>query len=185
MVDISWDREERWADCPIFPDRYEISSIGNIRSKSYLKQGRNRGGIFSFVTESKPIAKGMSHDGYYQVRLQAGREKVSRKIHRLVALAFIPVIEGKNCVNHKDSNRLNNSVDNLEWCTQQENVKHGYDSGSNSNAKERHPQAIYSDDIAKEVRELVAKGNKPKEVASMLGVNYSSVIKIKNNKRWV
>lgn len=184
-MDISWDRVECWADCPVFPDRYEISNKGNVRSKQYLKTGRNSGGIFSFMTKQKPVAKTLNRDGYYQVRLSRNGSKVSRTVHRLVALAFLPVQEGRGCVNHKDSNRVNNCVSNLEWCTQQENVKHSYDTGSNSNAKEKHPQAIYNEEVARQIRELVAKGIKPREIATMLNVNYWSVIKIKNNKLWV
>lgn len=63
--------------------------------------------------------------GYNRCHLRIKSISKSFYLHRLVALAFIPAIEGKHHVNHKDGNKLNNNVSNLEWCTPQENNEHG------------------------------------------------------------
>lgn len=63
-------------------------------------------------------------DGYLEVRLYKNGKGFHKKIHRLVAEAFIPNIENKPCVNHLDCNRTNNNVENLEWCTENENVQY-------------------------------------------------------------
>ena len=55
--------------------------------------------------------------------------RVNLYIHRAIALAFIPNPENKPCINHKDGNKLNNSIDNLEWCTHQENMIHAGKTG--------------------------------------------------------
>ncbi len=69
MTTITWDRDELWRDSFIFPERYEVSNTGNVRSKSYVTTGKNRSGSFSVITKSKPIAKTINSDGYYAVRL--------------------------------------------------------------------------------------------------------------------
>jgi hypothetical protein len=72
----------------------------------------------------KPL-KHRVHQGYVRVRLRDGWYP----LHRLLALKFIPNPEGKQQVNHKDGNRFNNSLDNLEWVTHQENLYHAMDNG--------------------------------------------------------
>lgn len=71
----------------------------------------------------------MPKRGYYIVTLCKGKERKTKKIHRLVAEAFIPNVENKLQVNHIDGNKLNNNVKNLEWCTDSENMIHAYKTG--------------------------------------------------------
>ena len=67
--------------------------------------------------------------GYYDVHLYDNSKSTVHKIHRLVADAFIPNPEDKPCINHIDGNKTNNNVDNLEWVTHSENMKHAYRTG--------------------------------------------------------
>lgn len=92
---------------------YSISNTGKVRND---------------VTE-KELKPGKS-DGYLVVALALGKGKVARKrVHRLVAEAFIPNLENKPLVNHKDGNRANPNVENLEWVTYSENTQHAVDTG--------------------------------------------------------
>jgi hypothetical protein len=65
-------------------------------------------------------------NGYDQVTLWNGLKGRSFGVHRLIALTFLKNVEGLKVVNHKDGNRKNNHVDNLEWQTQSDNIKHSY-----------------------------------------------------------
>lgn len=67
--------------------------------------------------------------GYKSVSIKVNKKTKILKIHRLIAIHFIPNPENKPCVNHIDGNKINNSIDNLEWCTYKENSKHAWQTG--------------------------------------------------------
>lgn len=79
---------------------------------------------------NKYISTWIDTVGYYQCYLRDEEgKKHSKRIHRLVAKAFVPNPDNLPQVNHKDGNKLNNSIDNLEWITNRDNTQHGYDNG--------------------------------------------------------
>ena len=98
---------------------YEVSNSGEIKSIFY---GKN----------PKILKKSKTTTGYYKIELSKNKKRKSFKVHRLVAIAFIPNIENKPNINHIDGNPLNNNIDNLEWCTQKENVIHAVEIGLKS-----------------------------------------------------
>ena len=93
---------EIWKDCKGYEGSYQVSNLGriwSIKGQRYLKGCEDK-------------------DGYLRVNLTAKNGKVkTERIHRLVAIAFIPNPLGLPVVNHKDENKQNNAVDNLEWCS--------------------------------------------------------------------
>lgn len=99
-----------WRDAPGY-DEYQVSSEGNIKS---LKCGRE-----------KLLKLGVDKDGYLQVSLWKDGKRKMKKVHRLVAKAFIPNPLGLPQVNHKDEDKTNNRVENLEWCTHEYNMNYG------------------------------------------------------------
>ena len=124
---------EDWRHIRGLPDRFEVSSLGQIRTKPHTFQHRGRNGVA--VERSRPgqilrqyvnVARG----GYPQVTMtftiDGKTASVSGKVHRLVAEAFVDNPDGKPEVNHKDGDKLNNAVDNLEWVTRSENCLHSY-----------------------------------------------------------
>lgn len=100
---------EIWKEIDGSFGQYEISSFGRVRNhqtRRILHQFKGK-------------------DGYLRTQL-AGTINKSVTVHRLVATAFIPTIDGKVFVNHKDGDKQNNCVNNLEWCTRSENMQHAY-----------------------------------------------------------
>lgn len=109
-----------------FEDLYEISSDGIIRSKGRTNVdtlGRTR------TWKGQILNPDIAPNGYYRVTLARSGKKKQVYLHRLVATHFIPNPENKPQVNHKDGDKLNNSIDNLEWVTAQENTIHAYKKG--------------------------------------------------------
>lgn len=106
---------EIWKEVEGFPN-YKVSNLGRVKSKhkNYIKATR------------------IKNSGYEMTDLYNNGKQKTVMIHRLVAKNFIPNLEGKETVNHKDGNKLNNRVDNLEWMTFSEQNKHFYASGLKS-----------------------------------------------------
>jgi hypothetical protein len=107
---MSIEEIEVWKDIEGYKI-YEVSSFGNVRNKN---TGR--------------ILKACNKSGYFSVGLSNIKTK-SFEVHRLVAKAFIPNLENKPEVNHKDGDKLNNNYWNLEWATHSENMTHARNTG--------------------------------------------------------
>ena len=94
--------------CEIWTLGYTISKKGIIKNK--------HGKIIKY--------RDKSNSGYIRVGIRINKKLKRFFIHRLLAEKFIPNQKNKPCVNHKDGNKLNNNINNLEWCTYSENTKH-------------------------------------------------------------
>lgn len=110
---------EIWKDIKDYEELYQVSNYGRIKAKK--KWSVNEREMIDCDTILHPFNNG--HD-YMVVSLRKNKQRKNYYVHRLVADAFIEKIDGKNYINHKDHNRMNNKVDNLEWCTQKENTEY-------------------------------------------------------------
>jgi len=84
-----------------------------------------------YSNKSKKFIKPHIENGYYRIGLYIDGKPKTYKLHRLIGEFFIEKPEGKNQINHKDCNKLNNDVSNLEWCNNSENQLHAYQNGLN------------------------------------------------------
>lgn len=88
----------------------------------------NINGVIYDTKRNKEVCQWVDTVGYYQCNLRdSNGKKYYKRVHRLVANTFIPNPENLPQVNHKDGNKLNNNINNLEWCTNSDNTQHGYD----------------------------------------------------------
>lgn len=110
--------KEVWKEVNIeegYRDSYIVSNLGKVKG---LRSGK--------------ILKGRSNQkgkGYYKVALYKNKKPKNFYIHRIVAFAFLPIVSGKDEVNHIDGNPSNNALENLEWCSRQENMSHAFENG--------------------------------------------------------
>lgn len=127
--------EEIWKDIEDFSN-YQISNLGRVKSKERTTNVGIRN-VKKAKRKEKILKPLKLTKGYLGIRLYNGINAKTFKIHRLVAKAFIPNPEKLPQVNHLDGNKENNSVDNLEWCNQIQNMKHSYDIGLRDREKLR------------------------------------------------
>ncbi len=176
---------EQWKDVLGWEERYEVSNLGRVRSKSFLKQGANRSGPFCYLTSPKILKPNVLSDGYEQVKFQHFGTKASVLVHRVVALAFLPPArEDQTQVNHKDSDRANNRVSNLEWVTPSENMLHGFKYGNKDNSGENHPRTSFSDEDVRNIRALHSQGMTYADIGRRYGVTYQAVSAIVRRINW-
>lgn len=110
--------DEIWKDIKGYENKYQISNKGRVRNLTYKRQ--------KVPKVLKPFS---TYRGYYRVSLFRNNRRKDVFIHRLVALTFIPNPNNYPVINHKNGNKSDNRIENLEWCTQSENVKHAYNTG--------------------------------------------------------
>lgn len=117
---------EIWKDAKGFENYYEVSNLGRVRRKkgeTIYKDGR----VANFsetILKQTPNKK-----GYLRVYLSVKSKKYTKTVHRIVAETFIENPNNKETVNHKDCDKTNNTIENLEWMTNKENMQHAFKNG--------------------------------------------------------
>jgi hypothetical protein len=120
------DTAEIWKDIEGYETHYQVSTLGNVRSKERIVSDSR---IPRRVFKSRPIKPWNMPHGYFAVSLSKQGKVKKYTIHKLVCTTFLVKLPHHQCVNHKDGNKKNNNVSNLEWCTYSHNNQHAYDAG--------------------------------------------------------
>lgn len=170
--------QEDWKDVINYEGIYQVSNLGRIKSLSrYVKHWR--GGFLN----TKEIVKKpfISKSGYLITELSKNASKSKFLIHRLVAEAFIPNPEGKPQVNHINGIKTDNRVENLEWNTRSENIKHADSRGLRNLKGVNNAGAKLSE---KEVFDIRQSENSIDALALKYNVGKSCIKKIINKITW-
>ena len=165
---------EVFEDLKGYEDSYQISDSGRVFTKRRL--------IGNQIHYGKELVPQLTYDGYLKVTLS--KDGVSKKayLHRLVASQFIDNPMNIPQINHKDGNKLNNSVTNLEWCTKQENQNHAVRTGLMQRGQER-PSAKLTESQVLDIYKL--KGVlKAQDIATMYNVSKNTINCILRGSKW-
>ena len=124
---------EIWKDIEEFKGLYQVSNLGNVRSLDAMINCKGARGIDKHIRKGRILKKTIGTTGYYNVNLSKNSKVKLSRVHILVAKAFIPNPNNYKLINHKDGNKLNNKVENLEWCNYTHNIKEAYRIGLRKN----------------------------------------------------
>lgn len=192
-------KNETWKDIEGYCGVYQISNCGRVKSLDrYIEQRRGGGSIYNRFIKGRILSLGRTNgNGYHIVQLSNGyndQPKNNEYIHTLVAKHFIPNPQNKPTVNHKDGNKSNNHVDNLEWATQQEQMIHAYNNNLNKVVEHTKgkqlkgsqvPWAKLNEEQAMEIYKLSNSGKYTgRQIAEKYGVDRKTVEGIKYRKTW-
>ena len=174
---------EIWKDVIGWEGFYQISNFGNV--KSLERQVYNKGHKCYRVQYGRVLKPAIASHGYRMVHLLNGKISRSVCVHRLVIEAFIPNSENKKETNHKDGNKLNNNVDNLEWATYTENINHALNTGLNNNKADTHYKAKITSKDAVTIRRMRKQGIRITKIKeSFNNLSLSSIGDIIHNITW-
>ncbi len=163
-------------------ENYSITRDGKVVSTKRVAGRDGKGMCYTKIVMSLCS----DTNGYQIVGLtNSKRKRLTKLVHRLVAQAYIPNPENKPQVNHKDGDKTNNNVSNLEWCTSLENNSHALRTGLRSGQKgETNSQAKLTEKETKEIIELCLCGYSNTEIAEKYNLHSGYISLIRGKRRW-
>ena len=166
--------EEEWRTVYGYGD-YEVSSFGRV-----MRVVARNSGVAGRMLSAKP-----NNRGYCQVCLSQGGDKKVLKVHRLVAIAFLGPPFGTRCtVNHRDLDKTNNFVYNLEWISHVDNVRHAVRAGAHPHG-ETNGMSVLTDDDVLTINAAYSTNNiTMKELGTIFEVDRTTISKVVNGKTW-
>lgn len=177
---------EKWVNIEGYEGIYQITRSGKVRSldkvvNCYPKTKRTVKG-----RTLKPI---LGKIGYYYFQLSNNKSvRKSKYLHRLLALTFISNPNNYPCINHKDGNKRNNSLSNLEWCTHQQNMAHGFRTGlvpKMINVKgEKGFSAKLKDRDVMAIKKRLKNGERIIDIAKDYPIKEGAISEIKAGRSW-
>lgn len=175
---------EVWEDIEGYEGGYKVSNKGRVRSLDRRIDSGNK----SQKCVGKIFVGKVNKFGYLTVTISVNSKKKNLSVHRLVAQSFIPNPKNKPQVNHIDGNKLNNNVENLEWCTAQENIRHAWENGlmkkcegKNSYLFGMHPDLNHRSKKVMCSKTLKTWGS-VKSASKELGFKYGNLCKMLNGR---
>lgn len=170
-----------WKHARGFENLYEVSSCGLVRT---IPREVIRSNERVYKVKQNILKPSKDSYGYLRVGLSLNGKLVTKKIHRLVASTFIDG-DHKKEVNHKDGNKTNNNVNNLEWVTRSENQKHAFKIGlQRGKSGSKNPSSKIDEEKAMTVKTLIQAKWSLASISRKMNISYHIVKDINRRKTW-
>lgn len=153
------DNQEIWKNIIEYEGLYQISNLGNVKS----------------VKKDKIMKVGINNFGYKRLWLSKENKSKGFLLHRLIAIHFIPNPDNLSEVNHKDADKLNNSINNLEWCSHSENMAHANSMGLISTIEMIKTLKKYNSLDRDKAAKLINNGKSFREVERITGISAKTI----------
>jgi hypothetical protein len=164
--------KEIWKDIAGFEGLYQVSNLGNVKRL-----------ISERVFEERPIGRTKDKYGYIKRVLSKEGKIYFFTEHRLVAVTFIDNPLNKKTVNHKNGIKTDNSVENLEWCTNKENMKHAIETGLKDQKGIKHHKCKLTEEQVLEIRKIGFSETRM-SLSKKYGISRTNVLGIIRRKFW-
>jgi len=156
-------------------ENYEVSNLGIVRSLDHFCENR----LGSGKQTGRVLKQQKCKKGYLRVCLSINKKRFNTGIHRLVALAFIQNTKNKSQVNHINGIKTDNRVENLEWCTNQENQIHAVKNNlCNPNLADKHHNSKLTNEQVKTARKMHELGWNNITLAKHYSISNTAMSKI-------
>jgi hypothetical protein len=173
---------EVWKDVKGLENYYQVSNLGNVRSKERFVI-RGRGG--KYKVECKNLNPSINSDGYFTGIFRVDKRPINYKVHRIMAQSFMGEIPQGFEVNHINGIKSDNRLENLEVVSKSENIKHAFDLGLNKPRRgELNGMCKIDSDTAKWIKEMTKNGFTESQISSQLNVSIHTIRDIRRGRTW-
>lgn len=164
-----------------------ITKLKDIPGYEGIYAVNENGDVWSYPKHFKKgvwLKHSIERTGYRFVTLQVNKKRCTCYVQGLVAKAYLGDESNTKQVNHKDGNKANNHISNLEWVSPSENIKHSFSLGLSNQKGSKNAYSKLKESEVSEIRELSKKGVKGIDIAKKFRITRPTVSSIINNKTW-
>jgi hypothetical protein len=172
--------EEIWKDIRGFEGYYQISNHGRVRSLDRIIPTKK----FNIKRKGEVMSTSLNTKGYPHIRLCKNGKRETFRVHRLVAQTFLPNPNNDEIVNHKDSNKTNNNLDNLEWCSEMDNRQHARKIFNDTAYGEACNLSKLTEQQVREIRANGKNGRTNEQIAKLYNVSHETIRNVLNGNSW-